>query len=68
MAMPKHVLVMEALQDLAEGKVLTSARIVSVLGRVQWATKACPITKPFLQPFWAWKQACRTAELLVSLP
>ena len=45
MAKSKHLLVMEALQDLAEGKVMSAARIASVLGRVQWATTACPTTR-----------------------
>ena len=31
------------------------------LGRIQWATSACPLTKPFLQPFWSWKKACTTS-------
>ena len=30
-------------------------------GRIQWATSACPLTKPFLQPFWSWKKACTTS-------
>ena len=31
------------------------------LDRIQWATSACPLTKPFLQPFWSWKKACTTS-------
>ena len=31
------------------------------LNRIQWATSACPLTKPFLQPFWSWKKACTTS-------
>ena len=33
------------------------------LGRLQWATSACPITRVYLQSFRAWKQACHTAGL-----
>ena len=30
-------------------------------GPIQWATSACPLTKPFLQFFWSWKKACTTS-------
>ena len=30
-------------------------------GKIQWATATCPMAKPFLQPFWAWKSAVKTA-------
>ena len=30
------------------------------LGRIQWATAACPLAKSMLQPLWAWKMATTT--------
>ena len=61
MARDKHLLVVGILEELRSGKVLSATQIASALGRLQWATTACPLTKPFLQPFWAWKKACLTA-------
>ena len=61
MARTKHLLVVGILEELKSGKVLSATQIASALGRLQWATTACPLTKPFLQPFWAWKKACLTA-------
>ena len=61
MARDKHLLVMGILEDLSNGKVMSASQIASALGRLQWATTACPLTKPFLQPLWAWKKACLTA-------
>ena len=61
MARDKHLLVMGILEELKSGKVMSASQIASALGRLQWATTACPLTKPFLQPFWAWKKACLTA-------
>ncbi|CAE7439728.1 MKK3, partial [Symbiodinium microadriaticum] len=60
-ARDKHLLVMGILEELKNGKVMSAPQIASALGRLQWATTACPLTKPFLQPFWAWKKACLTA-------
>ena len=31
--------------------------IERALGRLNWATSAWPLSRPFLQPFWAWKAA-----------
>ena len=31
------------------------------LGRLQWATNCCPLTKPFLQAFWQWKSAVKSS-------
>ncbi|CAE7028292.1 MKK3 [Symbiodinium sp. CCMP2456] len=61
MARDKHLLVVGILEELKSGKVMSASQIASALGRLQWATTACPRTKPFLQPFWAWKKACLTA-------
>eukprot|EP00435_Cladocopium_sp_Y103_P069283 s192_g33.t1 len=55
MAAPKHVLVMALLDRLIQGDSLTHKEIEKALGRVQWGTAVCPLTKSLLQPFWAWK-------------
>ena len=61
MARDKHLLVMGILEELKSGKVMSASQIASALGRLQWATTACPLSKPFLKPFWAWKKAYLTA-------
>ena len=61
MARDKHVIVLSLLQDLASGKVFSTKAIEKALGRIQWATATCPLAKPFLQPFWQWKSACKNA-------
>eukprot|EP00438_Fugacium_kawagutii_P034644 Skav215975 [mRNA] locus=scaffold1158:60855:68030:- [translate_table: standard] len=57
MAAPKHVIVMELLSQLIEDKVFTAKEIEKALGRIQWATAVCPLTKSLMQPSWAWKMA-----------
>ena len=37
-----------------------SRDIEKALGRLKWATFACPLSRPFLQPFLAWKAATTT--------
>ena len=59
MAREKHVIVLALLRDLASGKVFSSKPIEKALGRIQWATATCPLAKPFPQPFWQWKSACK---------
>ena len=61
MAKDKHVAVLALLKDLEEGKVFSLKAIEKALGKIQWATATCPMAKPFLQPFWAWKSAVKTA-------
>ena len=56
----KHVIILATLKRLAQGDIFTSKEVEQALGRIQWATSACPLTKPFLQPFWSWKKACTT--------
>eukprot|EP00438_Fugacium_kawagutii_P026476 Skav202787 [mRNA] locus=scaffold326:557621:558709:+ [translate_table: standard] len=56
----KQEVVMALLEDLAAGKAFTSKEIEKALGRISWATTICPMTRSFLQPFWAWKVACKT--------
>ena len=48
-------------KELEEGKVFSFKAIEKALGKIQWATATCPMAKPFLQPFWAWKSAVKTA-------
>ena len=61
MAKEKHVAVLKLLQELEEGKAFSLKAIEKALGKIQWATATCPMAKPFLQPFWAWKSAVKTA-------
>ena len=61
MARDKHVIVLSLLKDLASGKVFSTKAIEKAFGRIQWATATCPLAKPFLQPFWQWKSACKNA-------
>ena len=60
MAANKHILVMEVLQTMVEGQAMHSKDIEKALGRIQWATAACPLAKSMLQPLWAWKMATTT--------
>ncbi|CAE8641821.1 unnamed protein product, partial [Polarella glacialis] len=48
--------------DISDGKLFSYDEIAEGLGRLQWATNAFPLVKPFLQPFWAWKTAVVTAS------
>ena len=61
MAEDKHITIMELLRQLQAGEVFTSKAIEKALGRISWATSVCPLSRPFLQPFWAWKMACKTS-------
>ena len=61
MARDKHLIIQDLLNRLVKGEVFSSKAIEKALGRLQWATSSCPMTRVFLQPFWAWKQACKTA-------
>ena len=61
MAKEKHVAVLKLLKDLEEGKAFSLKAIEKAFGKIQWATATCPMAKPFLQPFWAWKSAVKTA-------
>ena len=60
MAAPKHIKVMELLEELANGSPMSAKAIEKAMGRIQWATACCPLTKSLLQPLWAWKMAVRT--------
>ena len=61
MAEDKHVIIMKLLRQLQAGEVFASKAIEKALGRISWATSVCPLSRPFLQPFWAWKMACNTS-------
>ena len=61
MAKEKHVAVLALLKELEEGKAFSLKAIEKATGKIQWATATCPMAKPFLQPFWAWKSAVKTA-------
>ena len=52
MAQDKHDIIMEILKKLSQGETFTS---------INWATSVCPLSRPFLQPFWAWKTACKSS-------
>ena len=56
MAQDKRDIIMEILKKLSQGETFTSKAIEKALGRINWATSS----RPFLQPFWAWKTACQT--------
>ncbi|CAE8634286.1 unnamed protein product, partial [Polarella glacialis] len=51
----KHRVMVALLKDISDGKRFSYDEIAEGLGRLQWATNAFPLVKPFLQPFWAWK-------------
>ena len=60
MAAPKHIKVMELLEELSNGSPMSAKAIEKAMGRIQWATACCPLTKSLLQPLWAWKMAVNT--------
>ena len=57
----KHVITLATLKRLAQGDIFSSKEVEQALDSREWATSACPLTKPFLQPFWSWKKACTTS-------
>ena len=65
-AAPKHIKVMELLEELANGSPMSAKAIEKAMGRIQWATACCPLTKSMLQPPWAWKMAVRTIVCWLS--
>ena len=67
MAQDKHDIIMEILKKLSQGETFTSKAIEKALGRINWATSVCPLSRPFLQPFWAWKTACKSSGKLPKL-
>ena len=61
MAPAKHELVMSVLSRMMENEEFTRPELDSALGRLQWATTCCPLTKPFLQAFWQWRVAVKSS-------
>ena len=61
MAPTKHELVMAVLDKMIDNQTFTKQELDSALGRLQWATNCCPLTKPFLQAFWQWKSAVKSS-------
>ena len=61
MATDKNSLVLNLLDKLAAGDVFTLKDLEKGMGRLQWATSACPLTKPLLQPLWQWKSVLRSS-------
>ena len=61
MAPAKHDLVMSVLSRMMADEEFTRAELDSALGRLQWATTCCPLTKPFLQAFWQWRIAVKSS-------
>ena len=47
--------------ELEEDGAFTGQELDSALGRLQWATNRCPLTKPFLQTFWQRKSAVKSS-------
>ena len=61
MAPTKHEMVMAVLDKMVDNQTFTKQELDSALGRLQWATNCCPLTKPFLQAFWQWKSAVKSS-------
>ena len=64
MAADKHLLVRPghaAAGGPRPGQGLHHKETEKGLGRLQWATTCCPLTKSLLRPLWAWKMACKTS-------
>jgi len=57
---------MAVLDKMIDNQTFTKQELDSALGRLQWATNCCPLTKPFLQAFWQWKSQLSPPEDLTS--
>ena len=55
--MDKKTTLGELLHKISSGASFTAKELERALGRLNWATAAWPLSRPFLQPFWAWKAA-----------
>ena len=44
------------LSGMSKGTPMSGAKVVSALGKFQWAAKAFPLLAPFLQPLYAWSK------------
>jgi hypothetical protein len=47
------------LQKVISGNPHSKEDVQKLVGRLQWATAAYPLTKPWLQPFWSWMTALK---------
>ena len=56
LALAKQQVVVKSLRHLTAGDVMGFKDIEQLLGRLVWASGCCAQLKPFLQPFFAWKE------------
>lgn len=56
LALAKQQVVVKSLRHLIAGNVMAFKEIETLLGRLVWASGCCAQLKPFLQPFFAWKE------------
>ena len=63
--MDKKTTLGELLHKISSGASFTAKEIEGALGRLNWATAAWPLSRPFLQPFWAWKAATTSSGRLI---
>ena len=49
----------KALLAIEQGLPHSSNDVQKIVGRLQWASAAWPMTRPWLQPFWAWMVALK---------
>ena len=56
LAIAKQQVVTQSLRDFVAGNPMTHSEIEQLLGRLVWASGCCSQLKPFLQPFFAWKE------------
>jgi len=56
-AKDKLEIIMKELTSWQTGTHQKGKDILKTVSRIQWATAACPLSKPFLQPIWAWMKA-----------
>ena len=63
MGQEKHDAIMKILSALRTGQVQVFSwkDLERILGKLNWATTVCPLTRPFVQLFWSWKMACTTS-------
>ena len=48
-----------ALHLIEDGAPHSATDVQKLVGRLQWASAAWPMTRPWLQPFWAWMVALK---------
>ena len=50
----KWVVLQAQLRRIQNGDLHDNLEVNKLVGRLQWATAAYPLVRPWLQPFWAW--------------